>query len=433
MKIALILTAAGTSERFASGKKKEYMPLRSALFPHQKNGTVLSCSAEPFLRTLTSDSDCSPCTLARFIVTLPPQKADKAKAEQALFASPFVAEKLRDLNLKPEFIPGGASRRESVLCALEYLASGAYSAGACAQHSDRDCDVDLVFIHDAARPFLSPGLVKKVLSFAREKGACAPALPVVDTCKEIDTETSAITRHLPRSRLAAVQTPQCFYFKKLLEAHRKAHNDGKTYTDDTEIWGAYEGDVYVCEGERTNVKITYKEDLPGGTSASRTPASCAVYRTGLGSDTHRLVSGRPLLIGGVHIPFDKGELAHSDGDVLFHAITDALLGAASLGDIGELFPPSDPEWKNADSSLLLKAAWRRVLDAGWRLENLDCVLSIERPKILDWRHKIRESIASVLGCEIDRVFIKAKTAEGLGDIGEGKAVSALCTCLLRHD
>ena len=174
MKIALILTAAGTSERFASGKKKEYMPLRSALFPHQKNGTVLSCSAEPFLSTLTSDSDCSSCTFARFIVTLPPQKADKAEAEQALFASPFVAEKLRDLHLKPEFIPGGASRRESVLCALEYLASGA-------QHSDRDCDVDLVFIHDGARPFLSPGLVKKVLALAREKGACAPALPVVDT------------------------------------------------------------------------------------------------------------------------------------------------------------------------------------------------------------------------------------------------------------
>ena len=419
MKIALVLTAAGTSERFASGKKKEYMPLRSALFPNQKSGTVLSCSAEPFLLVLPSGSD---CTLTRFIVTQPPHKADKAEAEQALFASPFVAEKLRTLHLKPEFIPGGASRRESVLCALEHLAAGCKS----------DCDIDLVFIHDAARPFVSPDLVKKVLSFAREKGACAPALPVVDTCKEIDTETSAITRHLPRSRLAAVQTPQCFYFKKLLEAHRKAHNDGKTYTDDTEIWGAYEGDVYVCEGERTNVKITYKEDLPGGTSASRTPASCAVYRTGLGSDTHRLVSGRPLLIGGVHIPFDKGELAQSDGDVLFHAITDALLGAASLGDIGELFPPSDPEWKNADSSLLLKAAWRRVLDAGWRLENLDCVLSIERPKILDWRHKIRESIASALGCEIDRVFVKAKTAEGLGDIGEGKAVSALCTCLLCH-
>lgn len=419
MKIALVLTAAGTSERFASGKKKEYMPLCSALFPNPKSGTVLSCSAEPFLLVLPSGSD---CTLTRFIVTLPPRKADKAEAEQALFASPFVAEKLRNLHLKPEFIPGGASRRESVFCALEHIAAGCQS----------DCDIDLVFIHDAARPFVSPGLVKKVLSFAREKGACAPALPVVDTCKEIDTETLAITRHLPRSRLAAVQTPQCFYFKKLLEAHRKAHEDGKTYTDDTEIWGAYEGDVYVCEGERTNVKITYKEDLPGGTNASRTPASCAVYRTGLGSDTHRLVSGRPLLIGGVHIPFNKGELAHSDGDVLFHAITDALLGAASLGDIGELFPPSDPAWKDADSALLLKTAWRRVLDAGWRLENLDCVLSIERPKILDWRHKIRESIASALGCEIDRVFVKAKTAEGLGDIGEGKAVSALCTCLLRH-
>jgi 2-C-methyl-D-erythritol 2,4-cyclodiphosphate synthase len=158
-----------------------------------------------------------------------------------------------------------------------------------------------------------------------------------------------------------------------------------------------------------------------------------MIRTGLGYDLHRLVPGRPLILGGVTIPFEKGEDGHSDGDVLLHAITDALLGASGTGDIGEFFPPSDPRWKGADSSRLLASAWKAVTDKGWKLENLDCVIALQTPKFLPWRQEVRESIAKTLGVEPDRVFAKAKTGEGLGPVGTGEAVEAWATCLLSKD
>lgn len=147
---------------------------------------------------------------------------------------------------------------------------------------------------------------------------------------------------------------------------------------------------------------------------------------------HRLVEGRRFLLGGVAIPALKGELGHSDGDVLAHAVIDALLGAAGLGDIGELFPPSDPKWQDADSMKLLRAAWDTVRGAGWRLVNLDCVVSAERPKLLPHRDAIRSSLAAALGAPTETVFVKGKTGEGLGSIGEGLAVEALAVCLLER-
>jgi len=148
-----------------------------------------------------------------------------------------------------------------------------------------------------------------------------------------------------------------------------------------------------------------------------------MIRIGLGYDLHTLVEGRPLILGGVHIPFEKGEAGHSDGDVLLHALADSLLGAACLGDIGELFPPNDPQWKNADSRMLLKTVWERILTAGWQLENADCVIAIQKPKILPYREAIRRSIAEILSVEIDQIFVKAKTGEGVGIIGSGTAAA----------
>lgn len=155
-----------------------------------------------------------------------------------------------------------------------------------------------------------------------------------------------------------------------------------------------------------------------------------MIRTGLGYDLHRLVAGRALMLGGVEIPFDKGEDGHSDGDVLLHAITDALLGASGTGDIGEFFPPSDPKWKGADSKTLLATAWEAVRAKGWSLENLDCVIALQSPKFLPWRNEVCKSIAAVLGVETDRVFVKAKTGEGLGPVGTGEAVEVWASCLL---
>jgi len=158
-----------------------------------------------------------------------------------------------------------------------------------------------------------------------------------------------------------------------------------------------------------------------------------MIRTGLGFDIHRLKKGRRFLLAGIEIPFSKGEDGHSDGDVLAHAVCDALLGAASLGDIGELFPPSDSAWKDADSMELLRSAYLRVKNSGWRIVNLDCVVICEKPKVLPFRNSIRNSLASALEVSANKIFVKGKTAEGLGAVGKGKAVASLAQCLLEND
>lgn len=155
-----------------------------------------------------------------------------------------------------------------------------------------------------------------------------------------------------------------------------------------------------------------------------------MIRVGLGTDLHRLVEGRKLMLGGVEIPFEKGEHGHSDGDVLLHAITDSLLGAAAISDIGELFPPSDEKWKDADSKKLLASAYELVKGQGWSIENIDCVIKLEKPKFLPYRQAVRESIAGILEIEPSQVFVKAKTGEKLGDVGAGESIEAEAVCLL---
>jgi 2-C-methyl-D-erythritol 2,4-cyclodiphosphate synthase/2-C-methyl-D-erythritol 4-phosphate cytidylyltransferase/2-C-methyl-D-erythritol 2,4-cyclodiphosphate synthase len=158
-----------------------------------------------------------------------------------------------------------------------------------------------------------------------------------------------------------------------------------------------------------------------------------MIRVGLGRDLHRLVKRRRFLLGGVEIPAQRGEWGHSDGDVLAHAVCDAILGAAAIDDIGGLFPSSDPVWKDADSMVLLRQVFDEVKRLGWRLENLDCVICCEDPKILPFRDSIRRSLAEALETSVDRVFVKGKTGEGLGPVGKGKAVEALAVCLLERE
>lgn len=155
-----------------------------------------------------------------------------------------------------------------------------------------------------------------------------------------------------------------------------------------------------------------------------------MIRVGLGYDIHQLVEGRKLIIGGIELPFEKGEKGHSDGDALFHAVTDALLGASGLGDIGSFFPPEEPEWKDADSAVLLKTVWNKIREEGWNLENLDCVVKLEKPKFLPFRKEVIHSIASVLEVNDSQVFVKAKTGEKLDSVGQGLSIEAWCTCLL---
>lgn len=155
-----------------------------------------------------------------------------------------------------------------------------------------------------------------------------------------------------------------------------------------------------------------------------------MLKIGLGYDLHRLVEGRKLILGGIIIPFEKGEDGHSDGDVLLHAITDSILGASGLGDIGSFFPPEEAKWKNADSAELLKTVLKKVYDDGWRINNIDCVIKLEKPKFIPYREEVIESIAKILEVNKEQVFVKAKTGEKLPPIGTSEAIEAECVCLL---
>ncbi len=395
---AAVIVAAGSSSRMGKNIKKEYLPLN--------RGTVLSQTAAVFLGT----------ELFSTIVVVCPHDG-KAAARDALLKGNALGKEVQGASddgillngAKVIITEGSDTRQGSVLNGLSVLE----------KQTDKP---QVVLIHDGARPFASAELIKSTYESALKYGAAVPALQPVDTQKEID-ESGTIRRHLVRAQLAAVQTPQGFLFDKILEYHRRAKNQNAECTDDTEIWDMFSNQkTHVIPGESANIKITYPKDIAKKEEK--------MIRTGLGSDLHRLVEGRKLFLGGVEIPFEKGEDGHSDGDVLLHAVTDALLGASALGDIGSYFPPEDDKWKGADSKMLLSYVWNDIKNAGWELENLDCVIKLEKPKFLPYRNQVRASIADILGVEKERVFVKAKTGEKLGDIGQGLAIEALATCLL---
>ena len=394
MHIAVVITAAGSSSRMGGGVKKEYMNL--------KNGTVLSEATKPFLYALD---------LTYLVITYPHGKEEEAK--KALFSDSEIKDLIENTSLM--FVEGGSDRESSVFNALLALQEKKFSGS--------------LLIHDGARAFVSQDVIKRVAEETMKNGAACPALEPVDTQKEIDNSGNII-RHLKRANLAAVQTPQGFDFLELLDAHKKARNDGKAYTDDTEIWDAYNvtGKKVKCvKGEASNIKITYPSDIAKDKSGEQ---KRKMIHTGLGYDLHPLVEGRKLVLGGIEIPFNKGEAGHSDGDVLLHAITDSLLGAAGLGDIGSYFPPNESKWKDADSKELLKIVWADIKKEGWNLVNLDAVILLEQPKFLPYRNSVIASITSILNVDYSSVFVKAKTGEKMGKIGNGEAIEAFATCLL---
>jgi 2-C-methyl-D-erythritol 4-phosphate cytidylyltransferase/2-C-methyl-D-erythritol 2,4-cyclodiphosphate synthase len=396
--IALLITAAGSSIRFGKNQKKEYLLIDEN---DSSKGTVLGRCLETFLETNY---------FSTVVITIPEnqqQEADKALSFLPL-GQALIEKKLS--NIKFAYCTGGSTRQASVFEGLK-----------CIKKLTHDNMPDVVLIHDGARPFVSAKIIESAIKNTEKSGASVPAIPVVDTQKQAD-ENGRIISHLDRNTMFAVQTPQAFAFMPLFEAHKQAENDGQTYTDDTEIWGKYCTDVYLSYGDVTNKKITYKEDLPKGKKR--------MNRVGLGTDSHRLVEGRRLMIGGVHIPYEKGEDGHSDGDVLLHALIDSLLGATCLGDVGELFPPTEAKWKDSDSKVLLSKAFDIVKKDGWKIENIDCVIKIEEPKILPFRNLIRESISNILQIDSSQIFVKAKSGEKLGAVGSGLAVEAEVVCLL---
>ena len=296
-------------------------------------------------------------------------------------------------------VAGGKERQDSVRNALNLVEDG------------------YVLIHDGARPYVDMETIMRVLEAAAGTGAAVAAVPVKDTVRQTrgGDNTDSIT--LPRDRLYSVQTPQGFDVALIREAYAAAEAEGFLGTDDGGLAERAGHPVTIVEGSYRNIKITTQEDLPMET------------RIGTGFDVHRLTEGRKLVLCGIEIPFEKGLLGHSDADVAVHALMDAMLGAAAMGDIGRHFPDTDDAYKGISSMILLQKVRELIEQEGFRLGNADITIMAQRPKLSPYIEKMRTNIAAVLGMDAGSINVKATTTEKLGFVGrqEGIAAEAVCT------
>jgi 2-C-methyl-D-erythritol 4-phosphate cytidylyltransferase / 2-C-methyl-D-erythritol 2,4-cyclodiphosphate synthase len=382
MQSAAIIVAAGRGER--TGGLKQYRPL----------------GGEPVLRRVLRLFVAHPGIDAVQPVIHPADEADFRAAAAGIDCLPPVA--------------GGATRQASVRAGLEAL-SGKNPA--------------FVLVHDAARPLASPALLDRALAAARESGAAIPVLAVNDTIKRVDA-AGRVIETVAREQLRAVQTPQAFAFSPLLDAHRRAAQEGRNdFTDDAALMEWVGISVATFMGEASNLKLTTPEDFARATAIDA--LTLGDVRTGTGFDIHAFEPGDHIMLGGVKIPHGKGLIGHSDADVLLHALTDAVLGAIAEGDIGHHFPPSDARWRGAASDQFLAHAVALVKERSGRIAHLDVTVLCEAPKVGPHRDAIRASIARIAGIKIGQVGVKATTTEGLGFLGRGEGIAAQASATIR--
>jgi 2-C-methyl-D-erythritol 4-phosphate cytidylyltransferase/2-C-methyl-D-erythritol 2,4-cyclodiphosphate synthase len=309
-------------------------------------------------------------------------------------------------------VDGGDRRQDSVANAFAQVSNNA----------------TVIVIHDAARPFATPDLFSRVIEAAARGGAAIAAVPASDTVKEATAAPGVriVARTMPRDSIYLAQTPQAFSRQVLEEAITLGREALTAATDEASLAEQAGHPVALVDGESTNIKITTEHDLTVSRAllglhdvglGMNTP------RVGTGYDLHRLEPGKPLIIGGVTIPHETGLAGHSDADVLCHAITDAILGAAGAGDIGQHFPDTDPKWKGADSIELLKAAVAIVRGAGYSVSNVDAVIIAERPKLAPHIAAMRSNLAHALGIEMSLVSVKGKTNEKIDALGRNEAIA----------
>jgi len=309
-------------------------------------------------------------------------------------------------------VEGGGRRQDSVRHAFEQVAAAA----------------EIVVIHDAARPLVSDDLIRRTVEAAAATGAAIAAVRASDTVKRADA-AGRIVGTLSRDEIYLAQTPQAFRVNVLRDALAVSSDA----TDEAALAERAGHHVQLVDGDPRNLKITTPDDLEIAERLLGTPSGSGHMRIGNGYDLHRLVEGRPLILGGVTIPFEKGLLGHSDADVICHAVTDAILGAAGAGDIGRHFPDTDPAWKGANSLDLLRRAMAVVAGAGYVVANVDVVVIAQRPKLATHVDAICASVAAALGCDRSQVSVKGKTNEGMDSIGAGESIAAQAVALLvRH-
>ena len=322
----------------------------------------------------------------------------------------FVEQQAADCTKPVQIVTGGTTRAESAK-------NGVLAAAG-----------ELVAVHDAARPFVSQAVITAALEAAAQCGAAAPAVPVKDTIKaaargngKTVPDACLVYTTPDRSTLYAVQTPQCFDRAEYLAALEELDAEkARLVTDDCSLFELAGLPVRLTEGDYANYKITTKEDL----QKEKT------MRIGHGYDVHRLVEDRKLIMGGVEIPYEKGLLGHSDADVLLHAVMDAVLGAAALGDIGQHFPDNDPAYKGADSLALTREVARIIAEHGYKVGNIDATILCQRPKLAPHIPAMRRNIADAFGLPVDAVSVKATTEEHLGFTGEGLGIAAHAVALI---
>jgi len=425
MHVTAIIAAGGRGHRFGNAGPKQ----------------LLSIGGRPILERSIAAFASHP-SIDAIVVALPPELADEPPAYLRLAH----ASAQQGIGKPLSIVAGGARRQDSV--------ANAFAA------ADRQSDV--IVIHDAARPFASADLIRRTVAAAAESGAAVAAVQSRDTVKRATRppETSeargssvgsgfsrTVIETLARDTIYLAQTPQAFQREVLRRALEIGARDDVDATDEAALVELAGLPVRLVDGDASNIKITTPEDMAlgeaiaAGQSAVGGHQSSAIDppfalpartgRAGTGYDLHRLVAGRPLILGGVTIPAERGALGHSDADVVCHAVTDAILGAAGLGDIGRHFPDSDARWKDANSVGLLQQAVALVRAQGFEIGNVDVTVILEAPKIRDHVDAMRASVAAALGVDVARVSVKGKTNEGVDAVGRGEAIAAHAIALIR--
>jgi 2-C-methyl-D-erythritol 4-phosphate cytidylyltransferase/2-C-methyl-D-erythritol 2,4-cyclodiphosphate synthase len=376
-KTIALLVAAGTGSRAGGGVPKQYRLIAGK------------------------------AVLAHAIDRLRHRAIDEVRVVIGVGQEQAYGEAIRDRPLLPPVI-GGETRRQSVRNGLEAIAAESGAA--------------VVLIHDAARPFLPPAVIERLLSALDAHDAAVPVLPLADTVAEAGEK---VGEAVDRERLRRVQTPQAFHFETILRAHRACDTEP---TDDAQVARLGGIDVVTVPGDPALDKLTYEEDFARAEAAL---AARLVTRTGLGFDVHAFAEGKALWLAGLQIPHSRGLKGHSDADVALHAVTDAILGALCAGDIGDHFPPSDPQWSGAASSLFIEKARSLVEESGGVIDHVDLTIIAEEPRIGPHRLAMRQSLAALLRVPLARISIKATTTERLGFTGRGEGMAAQAVATIR--
>ena len=380
MSVGAIVVAAGRGERLGGDVPKQLLSIGGR--------TLLQHSVQAF--------DLHPA-VSVVVVVLPADLVATGPAIVGRTARPCL------------FTAGGRERHDSVRQGLAVLPS----------------DVELVLIHDAARPFADAALIDRVIHGAQEAGAAIPALQARDTVKRVALGTSTVAETIPREEIWLAQTPQGFRRSVIEQAIAAGKDSGvASLTDDAMLTERLGRPVAVVPGDPRNFKITTADDL------ARARLGFSATRVGTGYDLHRLVEGRSLVFAGLIVPSDRGPDAHSDGDVICHALVDAILGAAGAGDVGRHFPNTDPRWKDAAGLDLLGRAVAIAAEVGWRPASVDVTVILEHPKVAPHVDAIRTRLAATLAIDVGAVGLKGKTNEGVDGVGRREAIAAHAVALL---